>query len=152
VTGAGLGAGPRPPRLVATDLDGTLVRSDGSIGGRTVEVVERLEQAGAAFVMVTGRPPRWMSVVADEIGHHGLAVCANGAILYDLRTEQVVRAHLLEAAQAVAVVEALRAATCPASPSPSRRDRWGASLVPSPASTSTCRGGTTARWLSRTSR
>ena len=101
-------AGPRAPRLVATDLDGTLVRSDGSIGGRTVEVVERLEQAGATFVMVTGRPPRWMAVVADEIGHHGLAVCANGAILYDLRTERVVRAHLLEADTAFAVVEALR--------------------------------------------
>ena len=103
-----LATGPRPPRLIATDLDGTLVRSDGSIGGRTVEAVERLEQAGAAFVMVTGRPPRWMAVVADEIGHHGLAVCANGAILYDLRTERVVRAHLLEADAAVSVVEALR--------------------------------------------
>ena len=101
-------AGPPPPRLVATDLDGTLVRSDGSISGRTVEVVERLEQAGAVFVMVTGRPPRWMSVVADEIGHHGLAVCANGALLYDLHTERVVRAHLLEAQAALDVVEALR--------------------------------------------
>lgn len=96
------------PRLVATDLDGTLVRSDGSISGRTVEVVERLEAAGAAFVMVTGRPPRWMAVVADEIGHHGLAVCANGAILYDLHTERVVRAHLLDAQAALDVVAALR--------------------------------------------
>jgi Cof subfamily protein (haloacid dehalogenase superfamily) len=97
-----------PPRLVATDLDGTLVRTDGSISGRTVEVVERLEAAGADFVMVTGRPPRWMAVVADEIGHHGLAVCANGALLYDLRTERVVQAHLLDAQAALDVVEALR--------------------------------------------
>lgn len=96
------------PRLVATDLDGTLVRTDLSISGRTVEVVERLERAGAVLVLVTGRPPRWMSVVADEIGHHGLAVCANGAILYDLRTERVVDAHLLEAHAALEVVEALR--------------------------------------------
>jgi Cof subfamily protein (haloacid dehalogenase superfamily) len=100
--------GTLPPRLVATDLDGTLVRSDGSISGRTVEVVERLEAAGAVFVMVTGRPPRWMSVVADEIGHHGLAVCANGALLYDLHTERVVEAHLLDAQAALDVVEALR--------------------------------------------
>jgi len=100
--------GPTPPRLVATDLDGTLVRSDGSISGRTVEAVERLEAAGADFVMVTGRPPRWMAVVADQIGHHGLAVCANSALLYDLRTERVVQAHLLEAEAALDVVEALR--------------------------------------------
>jgi Cof subfamily protein (haloacid dehalogenase superfamily) len=101
-------AGPTPPRLVATDLDGTLVRTDGSISGRTVEVVERLESAGVVFVMVTGRPPRWMSVVADEIGHHGLAVCANGALLYDLHTERVIRAHLLDADAALDVVQALR--------------------------------------------
>jgi hypothetical protein len=101
-------AGPPPPRLVATDLDGTLVRSDGSISSRTVEVVERLEAAGVVFVMVTGRPPRWMSAVADEIGHSGLAVCANGALLYDLHTERVVEAHLLDAEAALEVVEALR--------------------------------------------
>ena len=103
-----LPVGPPPPRLVATDLDGTLVRTDGSISGRTVEVVERLEAAGCLFVMVTGRPPRWMSVVADEIGHHGLAVCANGALLYDLHTERVVQAHLLDAQAARDVVDALR--------------------------------------------
>ncbi|MCW2614052.1 MAG: Cof-like hydrolase [Frankiales bacterium] len=103
-----LAAGPRPPRLVATDLDGTLVRSDLSIGARTVEVVERLEKAGALFVMVTGRPPRWMRPVAEETGHRGLAVCANGAILYDLHTERVVRAHVLERDAAMHVVEALR--------------------------------------------
>ena len=97
-----------PPRLVASDLDGTLVRSDGSISGRTAEVVERLEAAGVVFVMVTGRPPRWMSVVADQIGHHGLAVCANGALLYDLHTERVVQAHLLDAQAALDVVQALR--------------------------------------------
>jgi len=103
-----LSAGPRPPRLVASDIDGTLVHSDLSVSGRTVEVLERLEQAGALLVLVTGRPPRWMAQVADQTGHRGLAVCANGAILYDLHTERVVRADLLERDAAMAVVEALR--------------------------------------------
>ena len=43
-------------------------------------------------VFVTGRPARWMADVADRTGHTGLAICANGAVLYDLHTEQVVRA------------------------------------------------------------
>jgi len=93
---------------VATDLDGTIVRTDGTISGRTVEVVERLEKAGAVFVMVTGRPPRWMAPVAEETGHRGLAVCANGALIYDMHTERVVRSHLLSAGAAREVVEALR--------------------------------------------
>ena len=44
-------------------------------------------------VFVTGRPPRWMAEVAERTGHTGLAICANGAVVYDLHTEQVVEHH-----------------------------------------------------------
>ncbi len=96
------------PRLVATDLDGTVVRSDGTISARTTAAIARLEELGVPFVMVTGRPPRWMAPVAEATGHRGLAVCANGALLYDLHTERVVRSHLLDADAAAQVVTALR--------------------------------------------
>ena len=96
------------PKLVASDLDGTIVRSDGTVSDRTRELVARVEQAGSVFVMVTGRPPRWMPPVAHVTGHRGLAVCANGALLYDLHTEQVVRSHLIDAEAAGEVVAALR--------------------------------------------
>ena len=96
------------PRLVASDLDGTLVRSDLTVSDRTRDVLERVEDAGALFVMVTGRPPRWMAPVAEATGHRGLAVCANGALVYDLHTERVVRSSLLSAEVARDVVEALR--------------------------------------------
>ena len=98
------------PRLVASDLDGTLVRSDLSVSARTREVLARVEESGALFVMVTGRPPRWMAQVADQTGHRGLAVCANGAIVYDLHTERVVRSATIEADAAARVVAALREA------------------------------------------
>ena len=98
------------PRLVATDLDGTIVRSDGTISDRTREAIARVEQAGVPFVMVTGRPPRWMAPIADATGHRGLAVCANGALVYDLHTERVVRSWLLDPADAREVIEALRRA------------------------------------------
>jgi len=96
------------PRLVASDLDGTLVRSDLSVSDRTREVLARVERSGALFVMVTGRPPRWMAPVAQATGHRGLAVCANGALVYDLHTERVVRSSLIDAEAAAEVVAALR--------------------------------------------
>ena len=96
------------PRLVASDLDGTLVRSDLTVSSHTRDLLARVEQAGSLFVMVTGRPPRWMAPVAEQTGHRGLAVCANGAIAYDLQTEQVVRSSLISADAAAAVVAALR--------------------------------------------
>ena len=98
-----------PPRLVASDLDGTLVRSDLSVSDRTRAVLARVEQAGALFVMVTGRPPRWMAQVARDTGHAGLAVCANGALVYDLHTEQVVQDFRLDGATALSLVQELRA-------------------------------------------
>ncbi|TDD89589.1 Cof-type HAD-IIB family hydrolase [Actinomadura darangshiensis] len=80
------------PRVIATDLDGTIVRSDGTISARTVAALARVERAGAMLVMVTGRPPRWMTEIAAAVGHRGVAICANGAVLYDLHTEDVLHA------------------------------------------------------------
>ena len=42
------------PRLVATDLDGTLVRSDGTISPYTREVLDELDRRGVPVVFVTG--------------------------------------------------------------------------------------------------
>jgi hypothetical protein len=54
-----------------------------------------VEQRGILLVFVTGRPPRWIAPVSSQTDHRGLAICANGALLYDLHTEQVVGADLL---------------------------------------------------------
>ena len=96
------------PRLVATDLDGTLVRSDGTVSPRTTAAIARVEAAGVPFVMVTGRPPRWMGGIAEATGHRGLAVCANGALVYDLHAARIVRPDLLSGEAALGVVDALR--------------------------------------------
>lgn len=96
------------PRLVATDLDGTLVRSDGTISERTRAALALVEDAGSVLVLVTGRPPRWMHPVVEATGHRGVAVCANGALVYDLHTERVLRSHLIDPSAAADVVAALR--------------------------------------------
>ncbi|MFC5186625.1 Cof-type HAD-IIB family hydrolase [Actinomadura harenae] len=100
----------RTPRLIATDLDGTIVRSDGTVSARTVEALGRVERAGATLVMVTGRPPRWMTEIAEAVGHRGVAICANGAVRYDLHTEAVLRATVITPEVIAKVVERLRAA------------------------------------------
>ncbi|GIH73223.1 Cof-type HAD-IIB family hydrolase [Sphaerimonospora thailandensis] len=86
------------PRLVATDLDGTALRSDGTVSPRTAAAFARVEEAGGTLVFVTARPPRWMHSVAEAVRHHGLAICANGALVYDLHTEEIVEARLIEPA------------------------------------------------------
>ncbi|MFF8031341.1 MULTISPECIES: Cof-type HAD-IIB family hydrolase [unclassified Streptomyces] len=72
------------PRLIATDLDGTLLRDDKSVSPRTVAALAAAEEAGIEVFFVTGRPARWMDVVSDHVHGHGLAICGNGAAVVDL--------------------------------------------------------------------
>ena len=99
----------KAPRIVATDLDGTIVRSDGSISPRTRRALEAAEAAGAMVVVVTGRPPRWLRGIAEATGHHGLAICANGAIVWDLHTESVVTSYPITTTTVQDIVATLRA-------------------------------------------
>jgi Cof subfamily protein (haloacid dehalogenase superfamily) len=82
--------------MIASDIDGTLLRSDGTMSERTVGALQAAEEAGLTVVLCTGRPPRWMKPIAEVTGHTGLAVCANGAIVYDLHTEQVVESFPID--------------------------------------------------------
>ncbi|MEO3767655.1 HAD hydrolase family protein [Streptomyces sp. B8F3] len=100
---------PARPRLIATDLDGTLLRDDKTVSDRTVAALAAAEEAGVAVVFVTGRPARWMGVVAEHVHGHGMAICANGAAVVDLhRGLELAEVCPLPLADAVAVVGVLR--------------------------------------------
>jgi hydroxymethylpyrimidine pyrophosphatase-like HAD family hydrolase len=77
------------PALVASDLDGTLLRSDGTVSDRTVAALDRLADKGIPFVMATGRPIRWLRPVLDATGTRGPVVCSNGAAIWDPETGEV---------------------------------------------------------------
>jgi HAD superfamily hydrolase (TIGR01484 family) len=103
--------GTRPqPRLVATDLDGTIVRADGTISARTVAAFSRVERAGALFIFVTGRPPRAMREIAGIFHHRGTAICSNGALAYDMGTGEVTAVELIPPQQLTVAVRRLREA------------------------------------------
>jgi HAD superfamily hydrolase (TIGR01484 family) len=101
---------PAAPRLVATDLDGTIVRSDGTISARTVAAFARVEAAGAQFVFVTGRPPRLIDDIEEAFGPHFTVICSNGALIYDMRTRQVIAENAIDPATLSKAATALREA------------------------------------------
>jgi len=95
--------------MLASDLDGTLLRTDNTVSQATREALAAAEQAGLLVAFVTGRPPRWLHEVADETGHRGVVVSANGALTYDLHTESVVAEHPLTPDELAEVTGTLRA-------------------------------------------
>ena len=96
------------PRVVATDLDGTLLRSDGSLSDRTRGVLAGLDDRGIQVVFVTARPPRWLDAVADAVGGHGLSICLNGSCVVEIATGEVSQVHGFDAADLADVVADLR--------------------------------------------
>lgn len=84
------------PRLIATDLDGTFLRSDGSVSERTARAWAGLADQGIETVLVTARPPRWMHNLTHVVGRHGLAICGNGAFVYEVESRRILETHAFE--------------------------------------------------------
>ena len=97
-------------RLVASDLDGTLLRPDGTVSERTRDAVAAARRAGLTLVLVTGRPPRSLAPIAARIGLGGIAICANGAVVWDLDAAAMLDTSPLAAELAVGLVRGLRRA------------------------------------------
>ena len=93
------------PALIACDVDGTLVGDDEKITPRTRKAVQAAVEAGAQFVLATGRPPRWIPPVVEELGFAPMAVCANGAVIYDPATDRVLSARTLSVAALAELAE-----------------------------------------------
>lgn len=97
------------PRLVATDLDGTLLASDGTVSVRTGKAWKRLWDLGIESVLVTARPPRWLDPLGEIVGEHGLAICTNGAFVYDVGARSVIEQHGMERRVVREITDLLRA-------------------------------------------
>lgn len=74
------------PAVVATDLDGTLLRSDGTLSSRTRAALRAAEAAGIDVVFVTARPLRWLPELANAVSSHGTIICLGGACILDATT------------------------------------------------------------------
>jgi hydroxymethylpyrimidine pyrophosphatase-like HAD family hydrolase len=97
-------------RLVASDLDGTLLRPDETVSERTRRAVAAARDAGITVVLVSGRPPRSIGPLAERVGVGGIAICANGAVVWDLDSGTMVDSSPLAAEVATRLVHALRQA------------------------------------------
>lgn len=81
------------PLLIASDVDGTLLGPMEVLTERTIDIVRRVAEDGVPFVLVSGRPPRWIAPIANPLNLTGYAVCANGAVLYEVGTDRIVAVH-----------------------------------------------------------
>lgn len=98
-----------PYRLVATDLDGTLLRSDQSVSARTREALAAATAADAAHLVVTGRSAASTRRILRDLDYRGLAVCGQGGQLYHAGEDRLLTTVTLDRGVARAAVERLEA-------------------------------------------
>ncbi len=89
-------AAPLPYKLIATDLDGTLLRPDETISGRTRQALAAATAAGAAHIVVTGRSVPWTRHILEALDYHGLAVCGQGGQVYHAGEQRLLTSVTLD--------------------------------------------------------
>ncbi len=100
----------RVPRLVASDLDGTLLDGAGSLSAASRAVLAALDERGVPVVLVTARPLRWMRDLWSVVGAHGLAVVSNGALTWDVANAEPLEVRAIDPAVGVSLVRRIATA------------------------------------------
>ena len=95
------------PKLIGTDLDGTIVAHYGFISERTKIAFAAANAAGVHIYFVTGRSIRWMKEIAENF-NFGLGICGNGAMLYDFKEEKILEEWLFSVEAQLETVKRLR--------------------------------------------
>lgn len=107
-------SGAVPPRaLLATDLDGTLLGADGQLSARTTRALAEAAEGPVEVVVVTGRPPMFLRSLLAGARVGGEALCANGAIVVELATLDVLQAHAMPPATVRTILDHAAAASAP---------------------------------------
>lgn len=91
-------------KLVAIDLDGTLLNSCGEISNRNKEAIKKAIQKNVEIVLASGRPIASVKNFANEIGANDYIICGNGAITYDIQKEQIIYNRFIEKSKVLQIV------------------------------------------------
>ena len=94
-----------PTHLIVSDIDGTFITSAERVTPRLRDAVTHAATKDAELVLATGRPPRWIYPVLDQLPIRPICICVNGAVLYDSDTDRVVTARTLPPATLTRIMQ-----------------------------------------------
>ncbi len=92
-------------KLVAIDLDGTLLNSYGEVSEKNKEAIQKAKNKGAEIVIASGRPISSARSYAYEVGADNYIICGNGSVLYDMKNEQIIYDKFIERQKALQIIK-----------------------------------------------
>ncbi len=96
-------------RLIAIDVDGTLLNTSREISSRTLEVLDRVRSKGVKLVLVTGRNYPGVKPLYQAIRANGPVVCYNGASVINGDDGSVISSTMLDDRITRRIIEFARA-------------------------------------------
>ena len=92
-------------KLVAIDLDGTLLNSYGEVSEKNKEAIQKAKNKGAEIVIASGRPISSARSYAYEVGADNYIICGNGSVLYDMQKEEIIYEKYLSKEKVLELVD-----------------------------------------------
>jgi Cof subfamily protein (haloacid dehalogenase superfamily) len=97
-----------PPKLIVSDVDGTLLDESEHVTPRTRKAISAAVASGAHFVLASGRGVRSLLRIVKQLDAAPMTICANGSITYDSAKDVVLRASEFEIAALRRLAETAR--------------------------------------------
>lgn len=92
-------------KLIAIDLDGTLLNSYGIIPEENRKAIKKAQEAGINVVLASGRTTNSVKSLAEELGGNEYIICGNGSLIYDLKKEEIIYDKFIEKNKALQIIQ-----------------------------------------------
>lgn len=92
-------------KLIAIDLDGTLLNSHGEVTENTKKFLKKCSEKGIEIVLASGRPVDSIKVILEEIGCGRYFIAGNGALIYDIQEDKVVYENFLKKEKVLEIIK-----------------------------------------------
>ena len=92
-------------KLIAIDLDGTLLNSYGQISEKNREILNKATEKGVEIVLASGRSTNSVKNLANELINSKYIICGNGSLIYDLQKEEIIYDKFIEKKKALQIIK-----------------------------------------------
>ena len=92
-------------KLIAIDLDGTLLNSYGEITNENKQAIKYAIDKGVQVVLASGRDPGTMKKISLELGINNYLIAGNGASVYDIKLDKNIYESFIEKEKALQIIK-----------------------------------------------
>ena len=92
-------------KLAAIDLDGTMLNSYGEVTQNTKDIIKQVQNKGVEVIIASGRPIDSLKTISKEIACDKYFISGNGAILYDIKNNQILYENILKKSKVLDIIK-----------------------------------------------